>query len=79
MEKKGAWESKSKRSNKNRKSAGFIENTFAVNEHLKWTYFYLNNFTTDESRAVFLNLFWFMAPFLSKNFWRHPYFGKIQF
>jgi len=29
------------------------------------------------SRAVFLNLFWFTASFITKNIWRPPFMGKL--
>jgi len=34
-------------------------------------------FEIDKCRAVFLNLFWFTSPFLTKNFWLHPYISKL--
>jgi len=42
---------------------------------LNWTHG--PTFTYLQSIPVFLNLFWFTAPILRKNLWRHPYIGKL--
>ncbi len=38
---------------------------------------WMKNICVNISSAVFLNLLWFIAPFLTKNFCQHPYIGKL--
>jgi len=39
--------------------------------------YFIPNHSDDHFRPVIFKLFWFKAPFLAKNFWRHPYIGKL--